>query len=109
MGYSLSLVGSALFSGISMAEGNLDENGKMIWWLRFHPIPNFSRIMFILTNNCAWYECVSQFDNADSEVFTCLKCLYFNAIFYLILGIYLEKVMPSQYGIPKHPLFFIEP
>lgn len=95
MGYSLSIVGSSLFSGISMAEGNLDENGLMIWWLRFHPIPNFSRIIFLLTNKCAWEECVSQFYDADDEVFTCLKCLYLNAVFYLFVGIYLEKVMPS--------------
>jgi hypothetical protein len=95
MGYTLSIVGSGLFTGISLTEGNLDENGKMFEWLRYHPIPNFCRITYILTDKCAWHECIANFEDADAEVIACLKCLYLNAIFFFIIGVYLEQVMPS--------------
>jgi len=36
-----------------------------------------------------------------------LASLYLDAIFYCLLGLYLEEVLPRQYGVPKHPLFFL--
>jgi len=36
------------------------------------------------------------------------KMLYLNAVIYIILGLYCNEVVPQQYGIAKHPLFFAE-
>ena len=108
MGYMLSVVGCCLFTGISMTEGHLDSTRRMYWWLRLHPLPNYCRIIYLLTEQCAWHECVSKLDAVNPEIVTCLTCLYLNAVAYLVLAIYLEEVMPTANGIPRHPLYFLE-
>lgn len=108
VGYVLSVVGCCVFTGISMTDGHLDVDRKMFWWLRLHPLPVYCRVLFLLTEQCAWFECVSSLDQVVPEIWTCLKCLYLNAVVYFFLGVYLEQVMPTANGIPRHPLFFLE-
>jgi ABC-type glutathione transport system ATPase component len=38
----------------------------------------------------------------------CIVALYVDSFLYLILAIYLNEVVPQTYGVPKHPLFFLE-
>jgi len=30
-----------------------------------------------------------------------------NILFYLIMGVYLDQVFPNEWGMKKHPLFFL--
>lgn len=108
MGYAYSIVGVCLFTGISLSEGNLDINRQQFWWLSFHPIPNYCRIIYLLADKCAWHDCISDWKDVDSEMHRCLLMLYLNSIFYFVLAVYLEQVVPSAFSIPKHPLFFVE-
>jgi hypothetical protein len=105
----MAIVGSCLTTSLMMAGGLYDETGKMIWYLRLHPTLNFCRVIYMLSDNCAWRDCTISFEYADAEIITCLKCLWMNSVVYMILALYCEEVMPQQFGIPKHPLFFIEP
>jgi len=34
--------------------------------------------------------------------------MYLTGIFYFFLAIYSNEIVPQQYGVPKHPLFFME-
>lgn len=88
--------------------GIYDENGEMYWWCRAHPMMNFSRIVYKLSDNCAWRECTLSFNYADSETLKCLKCLYISSFTFFLLAIYFEEVIPQKYGIAKHPCFFLE-
>jgi len=39
------------------------------------------------------------------------ECLYFmaiDAVLYLLLGLYLDQVWPTRYGLKRHPLFFLQ-
>jgi ABC-type multidrug transport system ATPase subunit len=65
-------------------------------------------VLYLLADQCAWNECVSGFQDVDPEVIKCLVQLYLNAIVYFIIGVYLEQVVPSTFGVPRHPLFFLE-
>jgi len=80
----------------------------MFKWLRLHPTLNFCRIIYILSDNCAWRECVISIFNVNNEIKECLLSLYLNSIVYMILAMYFDNVIPQTYGIPKHPLFFVE-
>lgn len=42
------------------------------------------------------------------EIHEEITALYVTAVFYMILAIYLNQIVPQQYGVPKHPLFFLE-
>lgn len=39
---------------------------------------------------------------------TALWMLVFDAVFYTLLALYLDKVVPSEYGTRLHPLFFLQ-
>lgn len=56
---------------------------------------------------CSNYECYRYFDSITEEMAECLLFLYLGAIFFFFFGIYLHEVIPQEYGIPKHPLFFL--
>jgi len=43
------------------------------------------------------------------EIFELIGFLYIDAVIYFILALYLNEVVPQQFGVPKHPLFIIEP
>ena len=77
-------------------------------WFRFHPTICFVRIIFVMSDACTWDKCFTFFDFAPQEVFECIKMLYFHSIAYMLLALYLHEVVPGTYGVPKHPLFFIE-
>lgn len=51
---------------------------------------------------------VNFFSNFCKFIFIVLIFLYCDAFIFFILGLYLEEVLPHQYGISRHPLFFIQ-
>ena len=38
---------------------------------------------------------------------TSIGMMLFDTVLYSVLGLYLERVLPSRYGAPEHPLFFL--
>ena len=68
----------------------------------------YTRILYVLSEECGWNRCWSHWGQVSDEIFTLIKVLYIDAIVIFILAIYLNEVMPQQYGVPKHPLFFME-
>jgi ABC-type multidrug transport system ATPase subunit len=40
---------------------------------------------------------------------TCLKMMLLDALLYGLIAWYLDKVLSKEYGIPRHPLFFLLP
>lgn len=68
----------------------------------------YARIFYVLGEECGWNKCWSHWSQITPEIFTLVKVLYFDAFFFLVLAIYMNEVYPQQYGIPKHPLFFME-
>ena len=108
IGYTLAIIGSVVTSCIMMSGGIYDENQEMIHLFRYYPSFNFVRAVFTLSHLCAWDSCIEYLEDAPSEVIEVTKCLYYNAVFYLIIALYLNEVVPQTYGIPKHPLFFME-
>jgi hypothetical protein len=43
----------------------------------------------------------------DTELVHCIVALFGMAFVYFFLFLYLDAVLPREYGIPKHPLFFL--
>jgi len=76
--------------------------------LTIYPPIAFCRLVYDLCNRCASNKCIPSFDDLTPEMWACLASLYIGAVVYLLLGLYLEQVLPQEYGVPKHPLFFIK-
>jgi len=73
-----------------------------------YPPIAFTRIIYLLCFRCGSAECVSEFAELNAEMTDCLKVLYIGALFFFLLGLYLDEVLPKEYGVKKHPLFFIK-
>jgi len=80
----------------------------MPFYLNLYPPFAFCRLVYNLCTKCADNNCVSSFSNMTSEMWINLVFLYIGAGIFLALGLYLEQVLPQEYGVAKHPLFFIK-
>lgn len=86
---------------------NLDT-GELSWAYFPYPMFPYCRIFYILSDECTFSKCISRFSEYPQEVYNCIGAIYIDSVMYLVLALYLNQVMPQKYGVPKHPLFFME-
>lgn len=109
IGYIYSIVGSIMTSTMLVTKSVYQEDAfSMKNFLHYIPNFPFGRLILYFTNRCAFNECVSNIEDMHNEINLCLKSIYLNPLIYFVLALYLNEVLPQQYGIPKHPLFFME-
>eukprot|EP01012_Entosiphon_sulcatum_P002563 TRINITY_DN10553_c0_g1_i1.p1 TRINITY_DN10553_c0_g1~~TRINITY_DN10553_c0_g1_i1.p1 ORF type:complete len:1882 (+),score=415.75 TRINITY_DN10553_c0_g1_i1:109-5754(+) len=58
-------------------------------------------------NACGDMRCATAKDMGNADYASSLVYLFLDAPLYLLLGLYLDQVLPSQWGVRKPPLFFI--
>ena len=68
----------------------------------------FYRAIYIMTTSCSRFACLSM-DDVGDEMLAVYFYLCFDAALYWLLFLYLDKVVPSKFGVPEHPLFFLRP
>lgn len=73
----------------------------LVWYPHFA----FTRCIYILSNNCGYYKCVESVSEVTSELGKCIILLYITGIITLALALYLNEIMPREFGVPRHPLF----
>lgn len=63
---------------------------------RYYLIPHmpYTRIFFVLSEECGWNRCWSHWSQVSDEIFTLIKVLYIDAVVIFFLAIYLNEVMP---------------
>jgi hypothetical protein len=81
---------------------------KMEWFGYLIPSFPFMRMFYNMALDCAYSTCYQSINSIDNETKMCLIAIYAGAVFYLVLAIYLNQVVPSIYGVPKHPLFCLK-
>jgi len=52
--------------------------------------------------------CYTEWDQLDGEILTMIKVIYFNAVFFLVLAVYLYQIVPQSHGVAKHPCFCLK-
>mmetsp|Transcript_12717 Transcript_12717/g.12847 ORF Transcript_12717/g.12847 Transcript_12717/m.12847 type:complete len:450 (+) Transcript_12717:1285-2634(+) len=72
--------------------------------------PHFAmtRAIYILSYNCGYYKCVEEFSEVDDELKDCIVSLYVAGTVILIIALYLNEIVPREFGVAKHPLFFLK-
>ena len=87
------------------------NNNDMPFWFYFFYAPFACyRGLYLIGVSCFAMECIT-WDQVEvgSQMFYILLFLYIDMIIYFVLALYLDQVLPSEYGVPKHPLFFMDP
>jgi len=77
-------------------------------YMRFYPPLAFSRILYNLGNQCSSLQCARDLSDISEETWSCIVLLYVGAVLYLVIGLYLDAILPQEFGVPKHPLFFLD-
>eukprot|EP01133_Synstelium_polycarpum_P015460 gene15460-18343_t len=76
----------------------------------WYPLFAFYRGLTIVSTLCGIDLCPKWSEwNWDFEPSRIIFWLYMDAVFFLVLALYLDQVLPREFGVPSHPLFFMEP
>ena len=76
----------------------------LIWYPHFA----FTRSIYILSYNCGYYKCVESMSEMSDEFVKCVVLLYVTGVVTLVLALYLNEILPREFGVPRHPLFCIK-
>jgi ABC-type multidrug transport system ATPase subunit len=76
----------------------------LIWYPHFA----FTRSIYILSYNCGYYKCVESMSEMSDEFIKCMVLLYVTGFITLVLALYLNEILPREFGVPRHPLFCIK-
>ena len=107
MGYTLSIWTCTLCSNITQAIYTLPR--RLPQFLMYYPSFPFVRAIYLLADPCTWDRCYGEYHRMPAEFREMQFYLLFDSFCYTIAGLYLHQVVPQTYGVPKHPLFFIQP
>jgi hypothetical protein len=80
-----------------MTQGCFDwvnEGWELKKKLYFYPSFPFNRIMYLLVDGCTFDRCIRKYEFVTPEMWNCCYAIYFDAVFYLIIAIYLQEVVP---------------
>jgi hypothetical protein len=111
VGYTFAIFSSVVSSTLLMTNSTftkVDGEWVLKTILHFYPTFPFNRIVYLLVDGCSFDKCYSRMDFVTDEMWKCTYAVYFDAVLYLIIAMYLEEVVPQTFGVPRHPLFFME-
>lgn len=57
---------------------------------------------------CGYETCISNFSMVPAELSKCIWILFISGFLYICVGMYLYEVVPQQFGVRRHPLFFLK-
>jgi len=106
VGYLLSTWTSII--GVTFSEAAYPTPRELPYNIRLFPPFAFVRIIYQLTFECGNMKCVQNFADLGGEMWSCFAIVYGGALVFLLLGLYLDVVLPQEYGVQKHPLFFLK-
>jgi len=76
----------------------------IIYYLLWPPFA-FYRGIWIIGQGCANGVCPQSLAWGSSQLPLIILLLSIGSVLFLVLGIYLDEVLPSEFGVRKHPLF----
>jgi ABC-type multidrug transport system ATPase subunit len=111
VGYGISLLGTLIAEVVCIGIYGpfaFSLGTELPKWLFIWPQFSFVRGIYLMNDACAEkYSCYGPpwTLSLDSELMLCLCALYAAPIFYFVVFLYFDQVVPSEYGVAKHPLF----
>lgn len=83
---------------------------QFIWLLAFPPLPVDYALSRGIIQPCSNYRCPGWHTFTSWNPYTLgVVFMFGNGIVYSLLALYLDAVVPREWGVNKHPLFFLSP
>jgi hypothetical protein len=85
-----------------------NQNGRPFIYMMIPPFAFIHGMVYIL-GRCIDYKCLKLDDISSDDPWT-ISMIYLLAMtpVYMDFGLYFDLIIPSEFGIPKHPLFFLK-
>jgi ABC-type Na+ transport system ATPase subunit NatA len=103
MGYVISIWTTIL--AVALNSTLFEYPNKMPSALHIYPTFSFARLEYLMSFSCGFLTCMSSLSQMMHEAKICLIMIFVMSTVYLLIGLYLNEVLPQQYGVPSHPLF----
>eukprot|EP01091_Cochliopodium_minus_P001939 TRINITY_DN1188_c0_g2_i2.p1 TRINITY_DN1188_c0_g2~~TRINITY_DN1188_c0_g2_i2.p1 ORF type:complete len:1683 (-),score=415.80 TRINITY_DN1188_c0_g2_i2:354-4655(-) len=108
VGYVFGLIGSLI--GVIICVTIYTDDKKLPFYLNLVPQFPFIRGIYLMNTKCinqlACYGSLGGI-RIEDEFAQDLIWLFADAIIFFVLHLYLDQVLPREWGVPKHPLFFL--
>ena len=91
IGYTCS-IGFTLAAGTFVMCGGVYDRVTGEMESMYYPFPMFpyTRICFLLSDFCTWSRCIQNWNEYPDEVFACLKAIYVDSVWILVVALYLN-------------------
>ncbi|KAL0480734.1 hypothetical protein AKO1_007010 [Acrasis kona] len=111
-GYLLNIL--SMIGALVLCLSVYDVNTSPAGWFWAYPYFCFYRVIFVMVVNCSQLKCVQGFDYSTGtwyggDIGLAFFALSMEIIFMAILAWYFNRVIPQEFGIADHPLFFLKP
>lgn len=106
MGYMLSIWTTIIAVALNIAIFPAPQELSIVF--KIYPPFAFCRLIYDLCTSCSNDSCINNITHLTSEMKFCFAVLYLGALVFLIIALYMEQVWPQDYGVAKHPLFFLK-
>lgn len=75
------------------------------WYFLIYPHFALTRGIYLFSYHCGYWKCIETLEEVSPELADCILSLWGMGIVILIAALYLNQVVPREFGVPKHPLF----
>jgi ABC-type multidrug transport system ATPase subunit len=78
-------------------------------WFWIYPFFCFYRVVYVIFSKCMDNQCISSYNRTwqYEDIGQAFWCLAIETVIILILAWYFNKVIPQEFGVASHPLFFM--
>lgn len=107
VGYALSIWVSIISNTLNITVYSYPKKQQPLTWI----VPNFpfSRAVYLMAYQCSYKgKCYEEFSQLETELVQVIQAIYFDALVYLILAVYLYQVVPQSFGVAKSPCFCLK-
>ena len=74
-------------------------------YLFMYPTFALCRLFYYITMKCAYETCIGSFNDLNKEMIECFVIMFVMGIVFCVVGIYLNEVVPQEYGVRRGVLF----
>ena len=84
---------------------SIDTNNACPVYLFMYPTFALCRLFYVITMKCAYEHCIDRLSDVNEEMMICFGIMLVMGIVFGVVGVYLNEVVPQEYGVRRGVLF----
>lgn len=84
---------------------SIDTENPCPFYLFMYPTFALSRLFYVIAMKCAYEHCIASLNDLNGEMIVCFGIMLVMGIVFGVVGVYLNEVLPQEYGVRRGVLF----